>query len=143
MDTRKAIKFIKKNFLGRIIAIFSNYGSFLQIDLEKIDGDRNGIFIYMGDWIICHYSYELLNSNSERNAQFHSVLNSIMQDDGSVIDLFCKKEEHTFIFIFSNGFSLKLTPNSNFMKEDMVNFFCGMSKKVLCYAPEYGFYWGR
>ena len=88
MDTRKAIKFIKKNFLGRIIAIFSNYGSFLQIDLEKIDGDRNGIFIYMGDWIICHYSYELLNSNSERNAQFHILSVAILQ---VIILVFMKK----------------------------------------------------
>ena len=35
MDIIESEKFIKNNFMGKIFNIFSNYGSFIQIDFSE------------------------------------------------------------------------------------------------------------
>lgn len=64
MDYNKAIILIQKSFKGEIASIFSNYGSFIQIDyMDTEEMASKGIFVFLGKWTIFHSNNILLKSN--------------------------------------------------------------------------------
>lgn len=139
MDIIESEKFIKNNFIGKIFNIFSNYGSFIEIDFSEKESDGNNIFVYMCAWNIYHNDIEVLNNNDDR-AKFSHVFDDLIRSGNSVIDFLFDPIKHMFIFYLCDNYSIRLFPDNDFLDDDMIVFFTKIND-ALCYNVRKGFYY--
>ena len=139
MDIIESEKFIKNNFMGKFFNIFSNYGSFIQIDFSEKESDGNNIFVYMCAWNIYHNDIEILNNNDDR-AKFSHVFDDLIRSGNSVIDFLFDPIKHMFIFYLCDNYSIRLFPDNDFLDDDMIVFFTKIND-ALCYNVRKGFYY--
>ena len=90
-------KIIKSNFSGKIFNIFSNYGSFIQIDFSEKEANGNNIFVHMCAWNIYHNDVEILNNNDDR-AKFSRIFDILVHRGMRIVDFLFDPIKHMFVF---------------------------------------------
>lgn len=134
-------KIIKSNFSGKIFNIFSNYGSFIQIDFSEKEANGNNIFVYMCSWNIYHNDVEILNNNDDR-AKFSRIFDILVHRGMRIVDFLFDPIKHMFIFYLCDNYSISLFPDNEYLDDDMVMFFTE-TNYALCYSVQKGFYTGK
>lgn len=130
---------LQDKFKGKITSIFSNYGSFVQIDYLKKD---TGIFIYLGKWIIRKKSRVLLKSDFASRIKANRIFRKILSEGEEVIDIIYKAKEEKIIIFFKDDITLSVFPDlmGYHTEDDVINFFMP-DGTVLCYSPLRKFYY--
>ena len=141
MNIIEAKKIIKNNFSGKIFNIFSNYGSFIQIDFSEKETDGNNIFVYMCAWNIYHNDVEILNNNDDR-AKFNHIFDILVHHGICMVDFLFDPIKHKFTFYLCNNYFITLLPDNNSLDDDMIIFFTE-ANYALCYSVQKGFYIGK
>ena len=141
MNIIEAKKIIKNNFSGKIFNIFSNYGSFIQIDFSEKETDGNNIFVYMCAWNIYHNDVEILNNNDDR-AKFNHIFDILVHYGICMVDFLFDPIKHKFTFHLCNNYFITLIPDNNSLDDDMIIFFTE-ANYALCYSVQKGFYIGK